>query len=483
MSLSSAMNTAQAIFNNTGTQTSTVSKNMANSGNADYAKRTTIVSTTLFGAQVSTTVRAQNEVLMRQNLGAISQNSGQQSVLSALGDMRSVMGGTDYEMSPAKYLEALRNKIHEYATRPSDQVVGAGVISAAQDTVTALNTASSEVQRIRADADKQIEAQVDKLNNLLAEFKVANDMVTTETAVGGNPNDALDRRDSLLKQISEIVGVSVVNREHNDVVLYTSDGTTLFETSPRKITFERKLFYDASTAGNAIYIDGVAVDASTSANTTALGSLPALLQVRDEIAPTFQAQLDEVARGLITIFAESENATPANKAPGLFTWTGYTTTMPAAGTVIPGLAASIRVSSVAAATPSLVRDGGINGAAYTKNPDNNSSFSTVLDQYDQAFDTSMAFDASAGIDVQKTLIGYSSNSLSWLESLRSSATAAGESKTALLARSTEAYSNMTGVSLDEELSLMLDLEQSYKAATKLVSAIDEMLQALLNIAS
>ena len=475
MSLSSAMNTAQAIFNNTGTQTSTVSKNMANSGNADYAKRTTIVSTTLFGAQVSTTVRAQNEVLMRQNLTAISQNSGQQSVLSALGDMRSVMGGTNYEMSPAKYLEALRNKIHEYATRPSDQVVGAGVISAALDAATALNTASSEIQRVRADADKQIEAQVDKLNNLLSEFKAANDMVTTETARGGDPNDALDRRDSLLKQISEIVGVSIVNRENNDVVLYTSDGTTLFETSPRKVTFQRNLFYSASTTGNAIYIDGVAVDAAKSANTTALGSLPALLQVRDDIAPTFQSQLDEIARGLITIFAEN-----GGTIAGLFQ-NGTSTTVPAAGTLVPGLAASIVVAPNAITNPSKVRDGSVNGT--TQNPDNNSSFSTLLDKYDQAFDSSMAFDAAAGIDVQKTLITFSSNSLSWLESLRSSATAAGESKTALLSRSAEAYSNMTGVSLDEELSLMLDLEQSYKAATKLVSAIDEMLQALLNIAS
>ena len=36
MSLTSAMNTAQSIFNNTGKQTDVTSKNIANVGNANY---------------------------------------------------------------------------------------------------------------------------------------------------------------------------------------------------------------------------------------------------------------------------------------------------------------------------------------------------------------------------------------------------------------------------------------------------------------
>jgi flagellar hook-associated protein 1 FlgK len=41
---------------------------------------------------------------------------------------------------------------------------------------------------------------------------------------------------------------------------------------------------------------------------------------------------------------------------------------------------------------------------------------------------------------------------------------------------------VTSVSLDEELSLLLDLEQSYKASAKLVSAVDEMITSLLQAA-
>nr|MBP8938800.1 hypothetical protein [Agrobacterium sp.] len=36
-------------------------------------------------------------------------------------------------------------------------------------------------------------------------------------------------------------------------------------------------------------------------------------------------------------------------------------------------------------------------------------------------------------------------------------------------------------SLDEELSLLMDIEQSYKAATKLVTTVDEMLKSLMDM--
>ena len=46
-------------------------------------------------------------------------------------------------------------------------------------------------------------------------------------------------------------------------------------------------------------------------------------------------------------------------------------------------------------------------------------------------------------------------------------------------RTSEALSNVTGVNIDEEMSLLLDLEHSYQASAKLVQTVDNMLAALL----
>jgi flagellar hook-associated protein 1 FlgK len=75
--------------------------------------------------------------------------------------------------------------------------------------------------------------------------------------------------------------------------------------------------------------------------------------------------------------------------------------------------------------------------------------------------------------------GFAASSVSWLQEARKSAGADGDYKTALKDRASEALSKSTGVNLDEEMTLLLELERSYQASTKLVSTIDNMLGALL----
>lgn len=118
--------------------------------------------------------------------------------------------------------------------------------------------------------------------------------------------------------------MSTISRANNDMVITTASGVTLFETVPRSVTFTPIQSYSASTTGNSILIDGVPLATGQGANTSADGSLAAMLQLRDNVAGTMQSQLDEIARGLIVTFAETDPS-GAGLLPdmaGLFTWTG-----------------------------------------------------------------------------------------------------------------------------------------------------------------
>lgn len=484
MSLTSALNTAQAIFRNTGEQTSVISTNIANDGNANYVRRAPVVTNTIYGASTVNTERAQQMALLRQLTGATSASSAQDTLLNGLTTLSNALGGNDYELSPSTYLAELQNSLEAFAASPGEYTLAATVVTDAQDVAKSLNAAATTVQKLRTDADAEINNQVKELNRLLGEFQVVNDAVVKATAIGADPSDALDTRDTLLKDISEIIGIDASTRANGDMVIYTSEGTTLFETVPRSVTFTRTLSYDATVTGNQIYVDGVAIEPGEGGNTSADGSLSALLQLRDEIAPTFQTQLDEVARGLIEAFAETDPLGVAPDMPGLFTWSGGTTLT--SGTVEPGLAGSITVSSAVIASsggdPMLLRDGGINGATYKWNTGNNSGYTTLLARYSDALDSDRAFDASADLKTSMSVMTFASGSIGWLEELRSNATTASDNKVALYERSFQTYSSETGVNLDEELSLLLDVEQSYKASAKLVSTIDAMLQAVLEMA-
>ena len=114
--------------------------------------------------------------------------------------------------------------------------------------------------------------------SLLSQFQDANKAV-----ISGNPfghatsSDALDQRDALLKKIADYVPVSTFTRGDNDMVITTKDGTTLFETIPRSVSFTPSAGYTAGTPGNTIYIDNVPVSAGTGGNTSADGKLAGLI--------------------------------------------------------------------------------------------------------------------------------------------------------------------------------------------------------------
>ena len=492
MSLTSALNTAQAIFRNTGEQTSVISTNIANDGNANYVRRAAVVTNTIYGASTVTTERAQQMALLRQLTSATSASSAQDTLLNGLTTLSNALGGNDYELSPSTYLAELQTSLEAFAASPGEYTLAATVVTDAQDVANSLNNAAATVQKLRVDADAEINTQVKELNRLLAEFQIVNDAVVKANAIGADPSDALDTRDTLLKDISEIIGVDASTRASGDMVLYTTEGTTLFETVPRSVTFTRTLAYDATVTGNSIYVDGVAIQAGEGGNTSADGTLGALLQLRDEIAPTFQTQLDEVARGLIEAFAETDPLGVAAAVPGLFT--SPSGMVPSSGVVQPGLAGTITVSTRVIASaggdPMRLRDGGINdmGTAldttddYIWNTANASGYTTLLARYSDNLDADRDFDATADLKTSMSVMTFASGSIGWLEELRSSATTASDNKVALYERSFQSYSSETGVNLDEELSLLLDVEQSYKASAKLVSTIDEMLQAVLAMA-
>ncbi|MET0748263.1 MAG: flagellar hook-associated protein FlgK [Rhizobium sp.] len=487
MTLTSALNTASAIFNNTGKQSAVVSNNIANANNADYTRRQALTTVSSDGATVVTTARNADASLQRQLLASTSADAAQQRLLTGLGDIQATIGGNDSETSPATYLSTFQDALQTYAASPSSNTAAQAAVTAAQDVANSLNQSTTAVQAIRTSADKEISTTVDTLNGLLAQFQTANDAVQSATASGGDPNNALDQRDAVLKQISSIVGIKTVNRANGDMALYTSDGTTLFETVPRAVTFTPTNAYSASSTGNAVYIDGVAVAAGTGANTTGKGTLQALLQVRDVEAPTYQKQLDEISRGLVTMFSETSSST-GSVDPGLFTYTaddGSAGTTPTSANVISGMASSITVNPAvitsAGGDPSLLRDGGINGADYVTNTAGDAGYSDQLDAYDTAMSTAIDFDPSAGVDSNSSIMDFASNSVGWVESERSAASTAAENTSAASSRSTEAYSNGTGVNLDEELTLMMDIEQSYKAGTKILSAVNDMLTALLQL--
>jgi flagellar hook-associated protein 1 FlgK len=484
MSLSTALNIAQSALLATSRQTSVVSQNVSSARDADYSRRTAPAVSLAPGARVVQIQRAANEMLFRQNLVAISSREGQNAVYDGMERLGVAVNGADGNMAPTVALTELQKALDTYAATPSNRNLAENAINAAREVVRSLNSGASAVQNFRAEADAEIANGVSELNDLLATFENVNKAVITGTRSGKDVSAALDQRDGLLKKISEFIPISTFTRSDNDMVVMAANGSTLFETIPRQVTFQPNGTYAPGMTGNAILVDGVPLAGGSGGNTSADGKLAGLVQLRDDISNKVQSQLDEVARGLIGAFAESD-ASPIPTLPdraGLFTWSGGPA-VPAAGTILDGLASTIRINAAMDSTlggnPELLRDGGANGAAYMANTAGDASFTTVITKYVDRLDQPIAFDVNAGNGVAGSVSAYAANSVGWFEGIRKDSANAAESKQALAIRTQEALSNETGVNVDTELALLLDLENSYEASARIMKAVDDMLAALL----
>ncbi len=482
MSLTTALNIAQTSLLNVGRQTSVVSTNITNSENENYTRRSAALESLTPGARVVSIRRHAALDLFQGSIRALSENSAQQTISNQLDNLKSVLVGADGELSASASLTKFHDALQVYSSSPSNGLLGESAVQSAKDLVRRLNDASSSIQNTRASIDGEISGTVDQLNDLLSKFYDANLKVMNGTIAGSDINDSLDHRDALLKEISKIVPVSTINRENNDLVL-VSGGATLFETTPRNVTFDAQPAYGPTTVGSAVRVDGIQLSAGTGSNTTAKGTLGALLQVRDTVTVNLQGQLDEVARGLIEQFAENDpSGGGLPPLAGLFTYPGGPG-LPPAGTVVPGLAQSISVNALfdpaEGGNPALLRDGGANGAAYVENTTGAAAFSDRLIRFGEQLDKPITFDGATGIGGDKSLLSFAAGSVSWLEGYRSDASNAAATKDALYVRLTSTLTAETGVNLDQEMSRLLDLEHTFEASARLIRAVDEMLQDLL----
>jgi flagellar hook-associated protein 1 FlgK len=491
MTLSIGLDAALSALSTTADQTSIVSRNVARAGEPGASRKiANLVTLQGGGVKVASVTRAANAALYDKLLGATSDSAAQKAIVDALDRLDATINDPELDASPAALVGKLADALHTYATSPQDAAAARSAVAAATDLAQALKAATGTVQQLRTEADGEMAASVGNINALLARFETVNTEIVKGTRRGADVTDLLDERDQILTSISAEVGVRTVSRGDNDMAVYTDSGVTLFDVKARAVTFDRTYSLSASTTGNVVYADGVPITGNSGRMLAGSGRLTGLAAIRDTYAPTYQSQLDEIARGLVTTFAESDqSATPTlPDVPGLFTYSGAPA-MPASGTLVVGLAGSIKVNANVdpsqGGNATRLRDGGISNPgnpAYVYNSTGAAGFSQRLEQLIDELGTPQAFDASAGLVASSTLSGFASSSVSWLQESRKSASADGDYKAALLERAYGALTKVTGVNLDEEMTLLLELERSYQASTRLVTTIDNMLAALLQAA-
>lgn len=222
-------------------------------------------------------------------------------------------------------LNSFNTALGALAENPSDLALRASAISSAQGVAASLNALSQGVQDLRTSAERALATGAREATTLLSRLAELNGKL-----VGGSmaaPNATLeDERDRLLTDLSRLVGFERQDRPDGTIVLRTQSGVTLLDgVSAHKLVFEPRaalspeiLADDPDRSPGRLFVvspSGARLDATSGVLRT--GALYAHLEARDTTLVGVQAQLDELAAGLVRIFAD-EPVTPVSPAAGVW---------------------------------------------------------------------------------------------------------------------------------------------------------------------
>lgn len=309
------------------------------------------------------------------------------------------------------------------------------------DTIRHIRQNLSPLQR---ELDAAIQRNVTHLNSLGQQVASLNAEIAQARSVGYEPNDLLDRRALLVKEMSEMAGVTVTTRAQGMIAVSIGGITLVDGTEFRQMEIIQNPARDGLVR---IAWAGLGRDVNFQG-----GQIKALMEGRDELIPDQMEQLDLFAATLIR-----ETNAVHRQGYGLEGSTGFD--------FFTGTdAQDIRLD------PAIVRDLN-NIAASADGSPGDGTIALEMARLKQAH----------LMENGKTSLGeFYSSVISRIGVQGQKAARMQEHQGVVMQHLTMLRESVSGVNFDEEMSNIVMAQHAYVAAARVMSAMDEALETLIN---
>lgn len=265
------------------------------------------------GVQVQTVVRAFDNFLNQQSMqsAAISQREDARS--TQMQRLEAVFPMGDSNLGAAA--EGFLNSMTDVVNSPTDPSARQVAMSTLQEFGNRLASANDQFTALQTGITGQVRDSITQVNTLASQLARVNQNIMAAPNPNQTPNDLLDQRDQLVRQINDKVKVSTVYDARGAVSLFVGSGQSLVTPdSSRDMTLNADP-YDPSKVQVGIMNGGV--NQTIPSSYLGGGSVAGLLSFQDKDLSTARAQVGQVA----AVFAQAVNrqqamGVDANGNPG-----------------------------------------------------------------------------------------------------------------------------------------------------------------------
>jgi len=341
-------------------------------------------------------------------------------------------------------LNSFFDSLSNLSPDPSNSSLRQSVLVSAQDLVNQFQSTSNMLTQRQFNLDLQVQQAVGQVNQITAQVADLNQKIATS----GMPQDQLgeyvDQRNVLLQNLSSLIGNQVITAD-DGLTVTASDGTAL-------VVGGRCFAVDYSEAANGN--PQISVGGHDLTNSTSGGSIAGLLQVRNQVIPGILSNLDSIASNLVaSVNTVHEQGYDMNGNTGA----DFFKPLAAGGA---GAAASIALNITDASQIATSSDG---------TSGSNGNLNSLIDLRNQ------------GIINGITPTDAYSNLTFQVGSTLSNAQSNLQSSEAMVQQLNDQRGAISGVSLDEEASNLIQYQRAYEAAARVLNIISDLTQVSVNL--
>ncbi|MCU0967637.1 MAG: flagellar hook-associated protein FlgK [Rubrivivax sp.] len=405
------------------------------------------------GADVANVVRVYDGFLTRQASLTASQAGFDRLRYDRLSQLETVFPMGERGIGHAA--TQVFNAFVDVASRPQDIPSRQVVLSRAQELVARFNTASGQLDTLQQGVANDLALDVKAVNELAQGIARVNDQIAAVNGLGLPPNDLLDQRDRLIQQLSGYLAVSTVAYEDGSYGVFIAGGEPLVMAG--RTTRLAVVDDPADPTRAAIGIVDGGQARLLAPELLSSGSIGGLLQFQNVDLVAARGMLDELAQA----FADRMNAlqsagTDLDGQPGAPMFD------PPPGT--PRAAAALRL---------LISDPRALAAADATGDNGNALAFAAL--RDERFVDGTWFSNSTMAEAWASAMGDIGVRVQ-------GARAAAEISGAVAQQAKDARDSFAGVNLDEEAAYLIQYQQAYQAAAKVLQVAQSVFQTLLETA-
>ena len=263
--MSSILNIGVLALNANQAALQTVSNNIANVNTPGYSRQQVVLQNIQGqftgsgyfgkGVDVLTVTRSYNDFLNRQSAAAQAVATADTTRLNKLNQLENYFKGGSNGLGAA--ISDTLNAFSDIVNAPTDLTARSVALTRADEMATRFNQMNLQLEQLRVGTVEELKTAARAINDLAGQIAKANQDISRAQGNGQSPNDLLDQRDQLIRNLNQYIQTTSIPADDGTIGIFIGGSQALvLGTTVSPVSIVNDQFSDLSKSKLAIAVAG-----------------------------------------------------------------------------------------------------------------------------------------------------------------------------------------------------------------------------------